>query len=196
MIRARIGGQPVMRPPSPIRIRPVQARDAAGVSRALSAVASERRFLAVTTGFDLRATVDFVRCNLAQGNPHYVVVTGPDDDVVGWCDIVPALPWEGFRHVGRLGMGLLPGWRGHGIGRELLAAAMGDCAARGFLRVELEVFASNTRAIRLYEGAGFLHEGRSVAACQIDGRWEDIVRMAQLMGALVQPACHRGSSQR
>ena len=170
--------------PSPFRIRAVQARDASVLSAALRSVAGERRWLAVTSGFDERATDDFIRTNIAQGNPHYVVVASPGERVVGWCDIVPALPWESFRHVGRLGMGLLPSWRGHGLGRELLAVAMGDCGRRGFLRVELEVFASNTRAVRLYEDMGFRHEGRSVAACHLDGRWEDILRMARLMGPL------------
>ena len=170
--------------PSPFRIRAVQVRDAPGLSAALGAVAGERRWLAVTSGFDERATDDFIRANIAQANPHYVVVASPGERVVGWCDIVPSLPWDSFRHVGRLGMGLLPSWRGHGLGRELLEAAMADCERRGFLRVELEVFASNGRAVRLYEDMGFRHEGRSVAACRLDGRWEDILHMARLMGPL------------
>ena len=66
----------------------------------------------------------------------------------------------------------------------LLAEALGACPGRRFHRVELEVFASNARAIRLYERAGFRHEGRSVAACILDGRLEDILRMALLMGPL------------
>lgn len=173
-----------MHAPSPFLIRAVQARDAAGLSRALGAVAGERRWLAVTTGFDERATDGFIRTNIAQGNPHYVVVSSPGERVVGWCDIVPSLPWDTFQHVGRLGMGLLPSWRGHGLGRELLSIAMGDCERRGFFRVELEVFASNRRAVRLYEQGGFQHEGRAVAACQLDGRWEDILHMACLLGPL------------
>jgi ribosomal protein S18 acetylase RimI-like enzyme len=147
-------------------------------------VAAERRFLSATTGFDERSTHDFVRSNLAQGNPHFVAVAGPEESVVGWCDITPTAPWDGFRHVGRLGMGLLPAWRGRGHGRMLLREALGDCPGRRFHRVELEVLASNARAIRLYECAGFRHEGRSVAACILDGRLEDILRMALLMGPL------------
>lgn len=169
---------------SSVRIRPVQVRDAAGLSAALGAVAGEKRWLAVTSGFDERATNDFIRTNIAQGNPHYVAVTSTGEGIVGWCDIVPALPWDSFRHVGRLGTGLLPSWRGRGLGRELLSVAMGGCERRGFFRVELEVFASNGRAVRLYEKSGFRHEGRSVAACQLDGRWEDILRMARLLGPL------------
>lgn len=167
----------------------MQARDTASLSAALGAVAGERRWLAVTTGFDERATHDFIRSNIAQGNPHYVVVSSPGERVVGWCDIVPALPWESSQHVGRVGMGLLPSWRGHGLGRELLAMTMGDCERRGFFRVELEVFASNGRAVRLYEAMGFRHEGRALAACQLDGRWEDILHMASLLGPLQARHC-------
>jgi putative acetyltransferase len=50
--------------------------------------------------------------------------------------------------------------------------------------VELEVFASNAPAIRLYERAGFRHEGRAVAACILEGRIEDILRMARLLGPM------------
>lgn len=47
-------------------------------------------------------------------------------------------------------------------------------------RVELEVFASNTRAIRLFEGVGFAREGVKRQARLLDGRADDVVCMARL----------------
>jgi len=65
-----------------------------------------------------------------------------------------------MRHVGRLGMGILPAYRGQGLGRRLLREVLSRMFARGLLRVELEVFASNLPAIKLYEREGFVTEGR------------------------------------
>jgi ribosomal-protein-alanine N-acetyltransferase len=49
--------------------------------------------------------------------------------------------------------------RGQGIGRALLAALTGWAMGRGAVRMELEVRASNIRAIKLYEQAGMRREG-------------------------------------
>ena len=56
-------------------------------------------------------------------------------------------------------MGLLPDARGKGLGERLARAAIGRAWAEGLERVELEVFASNERAIGLYRKLGFITEG-------------------------------------
>ena len=50
----------------------------------------------------------------------------------------------------------------------------------GVLRIELTVFADNTRAIRLYERFGFEHEGRLRGYALRDGRYVDALTMARL----------------
>jgi ribosomal protein S18 acetylase RimI-like enzyme len=97
--------------------------------------------------------------------------------VVGWVDI-ERVAWEGMRHVGRLGMGLLPEFRGRGLGRMLLQAALTAAAHAGLRRVELEVYASNGPAIALYRAMGFDDEGRKVGARELDGRPDDLLVMA------------------
>jgi ribosomal-protein-alanine N-acetyltransferase len=52
-----------------------------------------------------------------------------------------------------------PESRGRGIGRALLEAVANWAQAKGAARVELEVRASNNRAIKLYEQAGMRREG-------------------------------------
>jgi ribosomal protein S18 acetylase RimI-like enzyme len=64
--------------------------------------------------------------------------------VVGWCDI-ERYGREGFTHGGRLGIGMVPEARGRGLGRRLMLAAMDAARRQGMERIELEVFASNTR---------------------------------------------------
>ena len=51
-------------------------------------------------------------------------------------------------------------YRGRGVGRRLLEAAMGEAAARGARHMYLEVRASNYAAQSLYGSAGFTAVGR------------------------------------
>ncbi len=99
--------------------------------------------------------------------------------VIGWCDVT-VMPSEGMRHVGRLGMGILPAYRRQGLGRRLLREALGRMFGSGLLRVELEVFASNLPAIKLYEREGFVTEGRKRLARILDAVEDDIVVMGIL----------------
>lgn len=49
-------------------------------------------------------------------------------------------------------------------------------------RIALQVFATNTRAIRTYERAGFRHEGTLRDAVFLDGRFVDVKVMAVVAG--------------
>ena len=102
-----------------------------------------------------------------------------DAKIVGWCDVTP-LPFEGMGHVGRLGMGLLPSFRGQGLGRRLVREALSQVFAKTCQLVELEVFASNKIAVGLYEREGFVIEGRKRFARFLDGAEDDILIMGCL----------------
>lgn len=52
------------------------------------------------------------------------------------------------------GFGVVPRWRGRGLGRRLVSELLGRARAAGVRRLSLEVLAGNTAAMRLYEGAG------------------------------------------
>ena len=52
-------------------------------------------------------------------------------------------------------IGVLPAWRGRGLGRALLAWGIGRLRDAGAADVTLSVEASNERALRLYERTGF-----------------------------------------
>lgn len=148
----------------------------AGFNQCVDVVARERRYIGLVTGPPLAASAAFVRQVLDGGGVHLVAVD-PDERVVGWCDITRH-EWEGFRHAGRLGMGLLPSVRGQGIGGRLAAAAIEAARAKDFERIELEVFGSNARAIALYKRLGFAQEGVRRRAWKLDGAYEDDVLMA------------------
>jgi ribosomal protein S18 acetylase RimI-like enzyme len=93
--------------------------------------------------------------------------------VIGWCDVLPG--WlEGLDHCGELGMGVRKDHRRRGIGQRLLLRAIEEAKAVGLERIELDVFATNVAAIRLYEKLGFGVEGLKQRARKIDGRYDDI----------------------
>lgn len=162
---------------APFSIEPITSDDVEGLQAAVEAVARERRYLAAVEGFGVDGTRAFVDGLARAGGVQLVVRSA--GSVVGWCD-VQRHHFEGFRHGGVLGIGLLPGWRAQGVGAALLARTLEAAEAAGMTRVELEVFASNIRAIRLFERAGFVREGVKRQARLLDGRADDVVCMARL----------------
>ncbi|WP_294344899.1 GNAT family N-acetyltransferase [Prosthecochloris sp.] len=155
-----------------IVIRLTDENDASQVSVCVDSVARERLFLADTKGFSVEETLEFIRFVRNAGGAHLVAVNR--DSVVGWCDITP-YSFEGLTHCGRLGMGLLSEYRGRGIGKKLLAEALPLAFRNGLERIELEVFASNIVAVRLYRYFGFLEEGRKRKARKLDGTYDDVI---------------------
>jgi L-amino acid N-acyltransferase YncA len=100
-----------------ITIIPTSEEHIPGFHRCIHVVARERKYIALTEAFPLDATAAFVK-SLINGGAIQVVAVESNDQVVGWCDI-SQYPLEGFRHCGRLGMGLLPAVRGRGLGERI-----------------------------------------------------------------------------
>jgi len=121
-----------------------------------------------------------VLTNIRSNYPQYVALEG--NRVVGWCDIIP-LKGIDFAHCGVLGMGLLKDYRRQGLGTMLLDTTIGAAKEFGLERVELEVYTSNTPAIRLYEKRGFVFEGVKKRARKLDGEYYDI----QVMALFINP---------
>ena len=85
------------------------------------------------------------------------------------------------RHSGGLGIMVRTDCQGQGIGTALLEAVL-DLADNWLMlrRVELEVYADNQRAVRLYEKFGFETEGRKREASVKNGAYVDLLVMARL----------------
>jgi RimJ/RimL family protein N-acetyltransferase len=162
-----------------IRIVPATDAHVEGYHRCVDVVARERRYLIFTSAPSIVQSRAFVSMLLDGGGVQFVAVDAPGE-VVGWCDLVRDTR-DGFTHCWHLGMGLLPQVRGRGIGRRLAEAAIAAAAEHGAERIELEVFASNARAIVLYERLGFAREGVKRRARKLDGIIDDNVMMALLL---------------
>jgi ribosomal-protein-alanine N-acetyltransferase len=102
-----------------------------------------------------------------------------DDRLVGYCQLVN-IHW--VHRTGELSIRLGGEKdRGRGYGTEATRLLV-DCGFKdlNLNRVEVHVFASNARAIRVYEKVGFVREGVLRGAAHINGECTDIVVMGIL----------------
>lgn len=160
-----------------IDIVAVALHHAAGYRTCLDTVARERRYLAQVEALPLERITGFVRDSVSSDAVQFMAMDG--DQVVGWADVFPG--WaHAVTHCGSLGMGLLPAWRGQGIGTRLLQACIDKATRKGITRITLEVRADNHLAIGLYEKAGFVHEARMRHAMRFDGVYFDALQMSRL----------------
>ena len=84
------------------------------------------------------------------------------------------------RHIGHIvGMMVRPEARGHGVGRELLEALIGEARrTEGMEMLTLTVTDGNTAAVGLYETSGFVRYGLLVRAIRLaNGRYHDKLHM-------------------
>jgi ribosomal protein S18 acetylase RimI-like enzyme len=159
-----------------IEIVPITQGHIEGFHRALDSVARERRYLAFLEAPPIEATRAFVLDNIKRGQPQFVAVSA-DGEVVGWCDVTPmSRPIQAHRGV--FGVGLLPQFRGQGIGTKLIRSTLAAARAFGLHRVELTVREHNSGAIELYRKEGFAIEGVQRDAVLVDGVYENVVCMA------------------
>ena len=163
---------------SNIQILPMAEEYIEGYHKCLDAVARERLYLAFVKAPPLASTREFAQSLMAHDAPQYVAVV--ENEVVGWCDISPYTR-DGFTHCGVLGIGVHRNHRARNIGTRLFTATIEKAKERGLERIELEVFGSNKRAMRLFRKVGFVTEGVKKSARKLDGVYDDIVGMALLI---------------
>lgn len=150
-------------------------------SDCINSVAAERIYLASIAPKTKEQHESFVEKTILNNGIVLVAFDDEKREVVGWCDISKN-QHEGMSHIGTLGMGVRKDCRGGGIGCSLLGACLGfGFLDHNFSKVELQVFASNTKAISLYKKFGFLTEGVRNKARHLDGKYDDLILMAKFL---------------
>lgn len=145
---------------------------------ALSIVAKERIYLEMTEAPPLEKVAGFQLGLIAKKGPVYYAIN--DTKVVGWCDVFPQ---ENPRqsHRGSLGMGILPDFRGQGIGTKLLEKVLAHAKDFGLEKVELHVYTTNNSGIALYKKMGFEQEGLIKKYRKLDGQYFDSLAMGKFL---------------
>lgn len=93
---------------------------------------------------------------IAAGEIDSLVVEGEQGVVATSALVVDPLGWSS--HVGEVRLLVLPGARGHGVGRALLEEAFGMAATRGLKKLVARMTPDQTGAIALFESLGFRGE--------------------------------------
>ena len=160
------------------QIAPIAEEQIPGFRAGVDVVARERKYLAFLEAPPLEDVRRFVLDNIEHGYLQFVVLSA--DTVVGWCDVLPNRTRVIYSHCGTLGIGLLPEFRGKGIGRRLMQRTIDAAFAFGLTRIELTVRENNVNAIALYKSLGFEIEGLHRNAVCIEGQYENLYSMALL----------------
>ncbi|HEU4766956.1 MAG TPA: GNAT family N-acetyltransferase [Pyrinomonadaceae bacterium] len=124
---------------------------------------------------------EYWRKRIAEGEGCYYLVAVSGEHVIGMVsvDTFPHIPRR--RHAGHIGISVAEAWQGKGVGNALMHAGI-DLADKwlNLTRLELEVYADNEAAIRLYERFGFEHEGVLRRHAFRNGEYVDAIMMARL----------------
>lgn len=164
-----------------ILIRPVKKSDADGLNecRRLDGVMEN------TIGLPsdrIKRSEDSIE-HLDSNSHVFVAVTKNEDDneiVVGWAGLfIDSSPR--LRHCAGIGLMVHTDYQQAGIGTELMKTLI-NLADNWLMlvRLELEVFSDNEKAIRLYSKFGFEKEGTKRQSTIRNGRLEDCDIMARI----------------
>ena len=158
-----------------VQVRKAVPPDAAGIVAVLETVASERIYSAI----DQVWTVEHETRYLESLGPREALHVALDaaNGIVGFqsLDLWSAL--SSMAHVGQVGTFLLPAWRGAGLGRQLWRATEAFARDAGYLKLAIQVRATNTVGLAFYRKLGFLECGRLTRQVIIDGAEDDEVLM-------------------
>jgi RimJ/RimL family protein N-acetyltransferase len=159
-----------------------QEQDAPAVIDYLKAVfADDRYFMTTAAEAEEWQTPEKEASIIAENfkDPDKLMLVGrTDDKIVSFSDVWVG-PRRRNRHVGQLGISILPEFRGLGLGTAIMQTLIDWAAAHPVIeKLALGVWAKNAPAVALYEKMGFIEEGRKVREVKYtDGSYDDCICM-------------------
>jgi RimJ/RimL family protein N-acetyltransferase len=125
--------------------------------------------------------IDWLSKTLAslEKNEIFFLVAEVDGKVIASSDIRPLKGFE--RHVGVLGIIIKNGFRDVGIGTEMMKTLVEQASKMGLKVLTLSAFATNKRAIHVYEKVGFVQTGVIPKKHFKDGNYIDEIIMTKLL---------------
>lgn len=110
--------------------------------------------------FDATQESQFLK-EKSQRENEVEVVAEIDGVIVGTAGIEAVGTKYKVRHRAELGISVAKAFWGLGVGWALLTACIECARTAGYIQLELSVAAENTRALSMYEKAGFVEYGRN-----------------------------------
>jgi RimJ/RimL family protein N-acetyltransferase len=121
----------------------------------------------------------FIRSRLEPANST-LLLAEEGGTVIGLLDFAGGTLPEN-RHAGTFGVSERSGWRGRGVGTALIERLLAWAPAHGVERIEAHAWATNPRAVALYERLGFEREGELRGAVKRDGTPIDVIVLARFV---------------
>jgi len=85
------------------------------------------------------------------------------------------------KHVGVIGIAIRSGFRDLGIGTEMIKTLVEQAKEMGLKVLTLSAFASNKRAVHVYERVGFVQTGRIPKKFSKEGKYIDEIVMTRVL---------------
>lgn len=173
-----------------VTVREATPADAAALVAHLQELAREPGINIPLAPDEVTTTVDQEKAIIADfaASPRALMLVavgteeaGSTPEIVGELSLKAISSRRAVQHVATLGMSVKHAWRGKGVGRELIAAALEWAPSAGIKRVELYVYERNAPAIALYEKCGFVVEGKRRAFIREGDAYLDDLVMAKLL---------------
>lgn len=161
-------------------IRRVEPADAAAIARMLGDPTIYPGLMQLPYP-SVAAWAERLKTPPSDGSLDLFLIAERGGEAVGSAGLHPAGPRLRRRHVALLGISVVGPAQGQGVGTALMQALVdyADGWAQ-ILRIELNVYADNHRAIGLYRRFGFELEGTHRAYALRDGVYVDSLSMARL----------------
>jgi ribosomal protein S18 acetylase RimI-like enzyme len=168
---------------APIVVRVAGPSDAGQIADVLNEITAEGGL----TIFDRPFSVDDERRfldGLHERARVHVAVEG--DAVLGVQSLDRFSTWsDSIAHVATIGTWVRRGARGRGIGRSLAAETFEAARGLGYTKVLITVLATNTAALRFYEGLGFTRIGLAREHVRLGGQLLDEVFLERGLNGIV-----------
>lgn len=165
-------------PPANITIRPLHWTEAAVFSALRKKIENEAPYLPASAGERNEGVLHIWMRLYLHRRRSATLVASENGHMLGYITIVfPML--RKFRNNAYIVLAVDADARGKGIGSKLITAAEEKARSLKRYRIELEVFAKNSRAVALYERLGYVIEGRKKNAIRDESGTDDILFMAK-----------------
>ncbi len=158
-------------------IRGARQEDLTGLVGAIREVAEEGAYIEAETVADVVDHEEvLIRHNQLESRVFFVATV--EDDVVGWVHL--NVPEVGkLRHTARLTLGVLPEYRGRGIGGRLMDRGVDWAADEGYEKIYNSIPSTNQAAIQFLAGHGWETEAIREDHYKLGDDYVDEVMMAR-----------------
>lgn len=162
-----------------IKIRRLEAGDAEAFSALRREVTRENPVpMGLTFEEELTRTLDGFRAQLSSPLPNAVFGGFVDGELAATAAVSRAGQFPSSHHkMVMWGVFTSPRHRRHGLGRQVVDAALQHAFDNGVHRVNLQVYVPNEPAMVLYKSIGFVEYGVESEAVRLDGHYRDGVHM-------------------